>query len=36
MKKDAEQEDEEIIMPKMKSLSLVQTEVSDRRLPISW
>jgi hypothetical protein len=36
MKKDAEQEDEEIIMLKMKSLSLVQTEVSDRRLPISW
>jgi hypothetical protein len=36
MKKDAEQEDEEIIMLKMKSLSLVQTEVSDRRLTISW
>jgi hypothetical protein len=36
MKKDAEQEDEEIIMLKMKSLSLVQTEVSDQRLTISW
>jgi hypothetical protein len=30
VKKDAEQEDESIIMSKMKSHSLVQTEGSDR------
>jgi hypothetical protein len=35
-KKDAEQEDEAAIMPKMKSFSLVRTEGFDRRLPISW
>jgi hypothetical protein len=33
--KDDEQENEATIMPKMKSLSLVQTEGSDRWLPIS-
>jgi hypothetical protein len=35
VKKDAEQEDDATIMRKMKSLSLVWTEGSDRRLPIS-
>jgi hypothetical protein len=32
VKKDAEREDEAAIMPKMKSLSLVRTEGSDREL----
>jgi hypothetical protein len=35
VKKDAKQEDEITIMPKMKSLSLVRTEGSNQRLPIS-
>jgi hypothetical protein len=35
VKKDAEQEDEAAIMPKMKLLSLIRTEGFDWRLPIS-
>jgi hypothetical protein len=34
VKKVAEQDGEAIIIPKMKSLSLVRTKGSDRRLPI--
>jgi hypothetical protein len=34
MKKDVEQEDEATILSKKKLISLVQTEVSDRWLPI--
>jgi hypothetical protein len=35
VKKDVEQEDEAAIMPKMKLLSLIRIEGSDRLLPIS-